>query len=499
MANIKDITTMCKAGNIEEAYKITKDEFVTSPQDIWVQRALGWALYYKIKEDVEQQKTSDLYNHLQELSELEMLTVENDKLIFDNVLWKVACFVKDISDKESVEEIDRLFLIIRKYSFTPSKGYSFLLKSYIKYETWPKMVDFLEWWNIDNMLDEDYHSYQMDNGRKIMSLAEQVYIAYSKALLKLNDKEKIQSFIPQIEQIIDKYPEMVYPGYFCGKLMLAMGAERDEALDIVMPFARKKKSEFWVWQLIGDIYDEDDTIQLACYLRGVYCCSKENFLGKLRIKLATLYIEKKDYPRAKYHIEKVVQCYENNGWRLPREIQIWLQYDNIRTATSDSSDGVDYKLYTNNILRIGANESVAVVTYVDNTAKRAILVYGLKKRASVKLADLKVKVKAGTLLKIYWVEEKEGRLNVLGADIKNLSDIENLSYIKRLEGTVIKRNDQSFAFLNTNDVKCYINPTQVENNKLNNGNVVSVLSVLDYNKKKGEWAWVCVALKKENM
>ena len=490
---------MCKAGNIEEAYKITKDEFVVSPQDIWVQRGLGWALYYKIKEDTEQQKTSDLYNHLEELSELELLTMENDKLIFDNVLWKIACFVRDIPNKESIEEIDRLFSIIRKYNFTPSKGYSFLLKSYIKYETWSKMVDFLEWWNIDNMQAEDYHSYQVDNGRKIMSLAEQVYIAYSKALLKLNDKEKIQLFIPKIESIIDKYPEMVYPGYFCGKLMLAMGAERDEALDIVMPFARKKKSEFWVWQLIGDIYDEDDTIQLACYLRGVYCCSKENFLGKLRIKLAALYIEKNDYARAKYHIEKVVQCYENNGWRLPREIQIWLQYDNVRMATSDSSDGVDYKLYTNNILHLGANESMAVVTYVDNTAKRAILVYGLKKRASVKLANLKVKVKAGTLIKLYWEQDKEGRINVLGADIKNLSDIENLPYIKRPEGAIAKSADKSFAFLKTKDVKCYINPTQVENNKLNNGDVVSVLAVLDYNKKKGEWAWVCVALKKENM
>ena len=47
------------------------------------------------------------------------------------------------------------------------------------------MVEFFEWWNIDNLMPEDYQPFKMYNGKKIMSLAEQAYIAYSKALLKL--------------------------------------------------------------------------------------------------------------------------------------------------------------------------------------------------------------------------------------------------------------------------------------------------------------------------
>ena len=173
-----------------------------------------------------------------------------------------------------------------------------------------------------------------------------------------------------------------------------------------------------------------------------------------------------------------------------------MQYENVRNATGDSSDGIDYKSYTNNILHVGANQSIALVTYVDNTAKRAILVYGLKKRASVKLADLKLKLKAGSLIKIYWEENGADRINVLGADAQKISDIENLSYLKRLEGKITKLDGKSFAFFKIDNINCYINPTLVENNKLSNGDNVSILSVLDYNKKKEEWVWNSITLRK---
>lgn len=277
MATIKEIIAMCKAGDVGEAYEIAKRDFMEWPQNIWVQRGLGWVLFYKIKNCAELRKKEELYNHFRELSELDLLTPQTDAYIFDNVLWKIAEYIKDIVNKEYVEDVERFYLLICKYKFPPSKPYSYLLKSYIKYETWSKMVDFLEWWNIENLLPEDYESFQMDNGRKIMSLAEQVYIAYSKALLKLNNKEKIQLFLPKIERLMDEYPEMVYPGYFCGKLMLVMGAERNEALNIVMPFVRKKKADFWVWQLIGDIYNDDSEMQLSCISELHIVVQKKNF------------------------------------------------------------------------------------------------------------------------------------------------------------------------------------------------------------------------------
>ena len=307
MATVKDITTMCKAGKLAEAYELAKADLAMPPENVWVQREVAWALYYLLKDDSEKKRSQAFYEHLKELMELDLLTIESDSMIFDKVLWKLADFLKNIPD-ENTGEVDRLFPLFSKLHYNPSNGYSYLLKSVLGFATWPRLVEFFEWWNIDNLLAEDYQQFQMENGRKIMSLAEQAYIAYSKALLKLNDKDKIRAFLPKMEQLMDDYPEMMYPGYFCGKLMLAMGAERDDALEIVLPFVRKKRSEFWVWQLLCDLYKGEPDIQLACLLRSVHCRTQEVFLGKVRMKLVSLYISRGDYPRAKYHLDQVTRC-----------------------------------------------------------------------------------------------------------------------------------------------------------------------------------------------
>ena len=35
MANVRDITTMCKAGQVVEAYEMAKADLVAVPTDVW--------------------------------------------------------------------------------------------------------------------------------------------------------------------------------------------------------------------------------------------------------------------------------------------------------------------------------------------------------------------------------------------------------------------------------------------------------------------------------
>ena len=263
MATVKELTTMCKAGHITEAYELALSDFSSNSTNIWFQRGMGWTLYYFIKADVEEKKTIDMFAKLDEFSKLNLLTMQADSLVFNNILWKLAEFVK-VLPKENVECLDYIFSFVKGYTFTPFNGYSYFLKVCLHFDSWDKLVQFFEWWNLDNLLPEDFKEFKTDSGKKIMSLAEQVYIAYSKALLRLNDKQKIQEFVPKLEKLMESHPEMMYPGYFCGKLMLALETDKNEALKIVMPFIRKKKNEFWAWQLVSDIYQFDQQMQLAC-------------------------------------------------------------------------------------------------------------------------------------------------------------------------------------------------------------------------------------------
>ena len=493
MATLKEITALCKAGQPESAYAMAKADWSVSPQNIWSQRGMGWALYYLIKSDVEEKRQSDFWAHLEELVNLDLLTPENDPLIFDTTLWCIAEFIKGLSP-EKPDDLDHLFSLIRKYSFNPSKGYSFLLKVCLNFETWERWAEFLEWWNMDKLLPEDYQPVKLKNGRSIISLAERTYIAYAKVLLKLNDRERIGVFLPKIEKLMDDYPSMLYPGYFCGKLMLAMGAEKDEALESVLPFVRKKRSEFWVWQLLSEIYQNESEIHLACLLRAIHCKTQETFLGKVRMKLAAAYLQKKDSPRAKFQIEQIVQCYTSQQWRLPHEVQNWLKEPWAQQGTSDGSDGMDYKQPTDAILLHGTNEDIAIVTYIDPNKKLAAIVYGYKQRRMVKLSNLPQKVRVGSIIKLYWLPVNEKDMNIVKTRFIESSALKDTSYIQSLTGLVERIPDRLFAFVKGNGIECFIPPHMVHTYRLENSDCITALAVYNYNKKKQEWSWSCVSL-----
>lgn len=485
---------MCKSGQIPEAYEQAKSDLSSNPSGVWEQREVGWALYYMIKSDVGQKSYETLLAHLDELNSLDQLTVANDSQIYDNVIFKIGEFVKNcigINDVDSPVKLSAIFSLLRNYTFNPSKGYSFLLQGFLKFEAWGELSDFFDWWNLENLSQEDYKPFVMPSGRQIMSLAERAFIAYSKALLRLNDTARIEEFLPRMDALMESHPEMTYPGYFYGKLLMALGSDKDEALKVLVPFARRKASEFWVWQLISDVYSSDPEMQRACLLRAVNSKTQENFLGKVRIKLANLYIQLGQYEKARFHIDVVTRCYASNGWRLPNEIDFWMRQPWINSATPDETDNLDYMSMTNQVLCDGSEEAVAIVTYVDPNSHRASLIYGKKKRMGQKL---RFRVNPGDVLKINFINDSDGKVKVFNASKITLPV--NLDYAMFAEGVVEKRDDKQFAFVKVGQNRCFMSPATVQKYNVRNGESIKTLVVNDYDKKKETWNWVCLTVKR---
>lgn len=494
MANVKDITTMCKQGQVQEAYDLAKADLVAMPTDVWKQRAVGWALYYMIKADSEVGDYAKLLNHIDELKSLDLLTVANDSMIFDNVQFQIANFIRTrilLTDIEASSKLSTFFSKLKDYEFKPSRGHSFLLQTILKFENWPEIADFFDWWNLDNLTQEDYTPYINQKGQKMMTLAERAFIANSKALLRLNDLGRIEEFLPKLDNLMNNHQEMMYPGYFYGKLLLALGSNGDEALKVIIPFARKKATEFWVWQLLSDIFTNDEEKQLACLLRAVHCRTQEAFLGKVHIKLATLYIKRGLLNYARFHIDSVTRCYASQGWRLPNEIDCWIHQPWINSTTPDCKDPIDYMTITDAILCDGAEESIAVVTYVEQNTHKAFIIYGKEKRTVQKF---RFKVNVGKTLRLHYITDSEGRMKVLSSTIVHLPS--DLDYAKFVEGNIDKRDDKDFAFLKSGSINCFVSPNIVKKYDLKNGDKVKSLVVYDYNKKKEAWNWVCVNVKK---
>ena len=122
-------------------------------------------MYYMIKEDVERGNRQAVYTHLEELSQLSLLNMKDDAFIFDSLVWKLAELLKHIP-ADRTDELDRFFSLICTYDFSPSAGYSYLLKLMLGFETWNHLVEFFEWWNIDKFMPEDYQPFQMENGKR---------------------------------------------------------------------------------------------------------------------------------------------------------------------------------------------------------------------------------------------------------------------------------------------------------------------------------------------
>ena len=95
MATVKEIISMCKAGQIQEAYDTAIADKEANPTNVWTQREVGWALYYLIKTDADSSNYDSLLKHLNELKTLDLLTANEDNTIFESVLFSVGKYIKN--------------------------------------------------------------------------------------------------------------------------------------------------------------------------------------------------------------------------------------------------------------------------------------------------------------------------------------------------------------------------------------------------------------------
>jgi len=494
MSELKTITSMARAGQIQEAYDLAMADLKTEPDNVWAQRGVGWVLYYMIKNEAVSGDYDKLYEHLEELKSLSLLTSKDDGMLFDNVVFQLASFVKNHlrqTDSKVHEKLSDVFAMIKDLQFNQSFGYSFLLQSCLAFKKWNKLAVFIEWWNLDNLRAEDYVPYQTIDGKRVITLAERAYIAYAKALLSLNTPERIESFLPKLEILMDTHPEFVYPGYFYGKLLLNLGSERGEALRVIVPFARKKAADFWVWHLLSEMYPKEDDRHLACLLRAVHCKTQEAFLKNVRLGLVSAYIQRKQFDRAKFHLDAVVRCCANQGWGLPDEVDYWIHEPWIDQVVSNGTDSLNYREITSVILCEGTEEAVAVVTYVDEKSRRASLIYGFQQKMAQKL---QVKVRPGDVLRLNYEKDAEDRVVVV--DAVKIPFPSELPYARKVEGTVSMSDGKEFAFLKSSAGTCFISPAIVRYAHLSNAERVEALVAYDYDKKKDKWNWSCVSVKK---
>jgi len=211
----KEVKDLRKSGKLEEALHKAKKNLKADPDDIWNKRLLAWVYYDYSKLNADPDNFESFVDYLDKIIAINL--PENDTMIFDKLAYQIAKIVYAIYKITPVQNnrINQLFYKCKEKNFSkPGEGYSALHKAFLYgYKDWSGYIAFADWWNIDNLRDEDYQPETFNN-RKQMALAEKVHIAYSKKLLEELDsdtpgiskeeiKEKIKSFMPRLDNLIE--------------------------------------------------------------------------------------------------------------------------------------------------------------------------------------------------------------------------------------------------------------------------------------------------------
>jgi tetratricopeptide (TPR) repeat protein len=388
----------------------------------------------------------------------------------------------------------------------PSDAYSFLHKAFLKASNgWEKYCEFSDWWGYDNFQTSDYVEEEY-NDRTLMSTVEQAYIHYAKALTlgrivtkddplgigrRELDMTRITLFLQQLNGLIEKHPNYVYPPYYKAKLLLLQGG-KEQALESFLPFAKQKKNDFWVWDLMADIFKDDKEKRMACFCKALTCRIPGSFLVKTRQRFAEFLIANNLYDEARFELDQLIRDREANGWRIPNVLLNWKGKEWYNSAKTKDSNKDFYRIHLDHaedILFSSDPKQAILVAHVNK--EKQMISYSIDKVNSgfFKYKGLVHNPEVGELYDVRIAEKDEEsgftRINTL-----EKSDKTEHSMLKEEEGKVRIKEGASYAFINDT----FIDPNSVKKHNLRNEDKIRIKSILSFNKSKDNWGWKMAAL-----
>lgn len=512
MSVFSDINKMRKSGNLDEALQMANQALVAEPDNIWNKRAAAWVYHEYLKKNNSANHYEAFIENLTKIKELQL--PEEEKMLFDSCAWQTGKIIFALLNEKNFEinKIDQLFATIKDFNFTkPSDAYSFLFKAFLKvHQNWSSFLEFADWWDFDNFQSTDYLPEEY-NGRKLISIVEQAYIAYSKMLLegeiteeykkkifkplgaipKKVNKEKVESFLPKLSELVENHPEYQYPSFYLAKLLLALG-ENENILSAFLPFAKRKKNEFWIWDILADIHKEDENLQFACYCKALSLNTPEKFLVKLREKFAEILIDKKMYDEARTEIAILITTRQEEQWPISDKIIGWtkeewfgnnFQYSDNKELYLKHIDKAEELLY-NDIA-----EEVVVVEFVNKHKHILNFIKNKDEKGFFKYEYHLKNPKIGDVIKVRFAgNSKEGFYKI--HTLKLADESAKSEALKDFEGNIKVISPQNFGLIG--DV--FVDNVTVEKNNFTNGQKIKGKAILSFNKKKNEWGWKVISI-----
>ncbi len=492
LMSFKEVNRLRKSGKIEEAFQMATADLKKEPENIWAKRAMSWVCYGRAKRVVENNDTAGFLTQLEQISKLDLPSDET--MLADSMAWQIGKLL--YRSKADSIYLDKLFNLIKNMPFSkPKEQYSFMLKAFGKYaDEWDGFTDFVEWWDLSNLQDADYVEFVTEKGNKIPSTAEMIYVKISKKLLlKPYDREAIKKFIPKIAKVAGEHKNMQYPPYYHAKLLIALG-DKQHFLEAFLPFARKKKRDFWVWDLMSEAYESDSAEYFSCLCKSLACGAPDKFTVNVREKLAGAFVARNMLPEAKYEYNKIIEVRQKEGWPLTQKHNEWPAFPWWQHTTVAKSNADIYesnKQTAMSLLFADTPEEILCVESVNNQKSIINFVVSMQKHGFTSYKGFDVKPKAGDVLAVRFAEkpdEKSSFYKVLS--VRKTDQVPPPEIYKKTGGRLRIKPGNSFGFVN--DV--FFPSGLIEKNELKNNDAVEFVALLTHNRKKKDRGWKAIKI-----
>lgn len=477
---------------------MAKSAFDLDQDDIWNKRNLSWVLYEYLKAFAATEDFNSFQVFLQKLIDLNL--PRDEKYIFDQISWQIGkiTFQLSKSDRINYTNIEILFRLCQNCHFSkPSDSYSFLFKSFHKAlkDNQALYLEFCDWWNFSNFMDQDFKKDLLKDGRNILSIAEQAIIAYSKNILFLFSQnnvhvgmdEKVQLFIRFIDGTTAIHTNMLYPAYYKAKLLIAI-SDSQNILPTLLPFARLKKNEFWIWDLMGEAFPNDDNKIISCYCKSLLCKAPEEYLINIRQKLAKKLISANMYSEAKAEIVNLVNTRNKNSWKIPHEVQTWMKEDwyNLVIHPTNNSDLYNsHKDIAEQILYLDLPEQIILIENINWDKKIINFISTDGKCGFFSFLQFNLDLRIGETANVRFKPNDSDTHFILYSIVKMESEIFSENHLKTIRGKLKIKNGNPFGFVED----CFIHPSFIEKHKLLSNQQISVKAIKTFNSKKQIWSW----------
>lgn len=465
---IATIRALKKQKSYTEALQLCRQHHeycMQSAQVQFYQNEYGWVIYYNLKEA---------------LTGIENKNYRDQQLTYR----KIEAIFKPYFD---------LRLLIK-----PDLINSVMLSLFTKLHAWEHLLPTLAWFMQQNIWQKtDKEPYKTANGGQIEPLYNRIHLTIAKALNiahmhNLNPRHAEWAY-DQVLSFLKEQPDNLWVNHQLVKYYLQQH-QADKALSHIEPLLKAKDKQFWVWSLLGEIYESIDPQQaIANYYHSISLNKDEGFIQNVRLSLAQLLASQQAYEAATYQINQVIKTKQERDYKFKDDLialinQPWYQELKHRDDLPQDQNYTAQARQLKSIL--DSRPIISKLGYIDHHNKEKSLSYILFADGSASgILHQKIPaIKELPVNQIVEVDFKEGDQFPFAARATLATEIP--SFLLEFTGKIEHIDDKNFAFLITSSKKrIFLPPNLYEQTRhLDTNNSITVKAANNRD-KHGKTRW----------